>query len=359
MKKIKVLIVDDSALIRALLREIIDGQPDMCAVGAAADPFAARELIKSLEPDVITLDVEMPRMNGLDFLERLMRLRPMPVLMISSLTLAGSEATFRALELGAVDFVAKPALGISEGLVTLADELTEKIRSAASARVSRLAPIVVDEKRNADAVLPRRSTQLASTEKLIFIGASTGGTEAIARVIELLPPDAPGVCITQHMPPLFTKSYAARLDGLCQIHVKEAEDGERILPGHAYLAPGDRHLLVGRRGANYVVELSDGPPVSRHRPSVDVLFRSAANVAGKNAIAAILTGMGDDGAAGMHEMHQAGAYTIAQDEATCVVYGMPKAAVAAGGVDAIVPLSGVAAKIMTSLDAFGKRAIRV
>jgi len=359
MKKIKVLIVDDSALIRALLREIIDGQPDMCAVGAAADPFAARELIKSLDPDVITLDVEMPRMNGLDFLERLMRLRPMPVLMISSLTLAGSEATFRALELGAVDFVAKPALGIKEGLVTLADELTEKIRSAAGARVTRLAPLVVDEKRNADAVLPRRSAQLASTEKLIFIGASTGGTEAIARVIERLPPDAPGVCITQHMPPLFTKSYAARLDGLCQIHVTEAEDGERILPGHAYLAPGDRHLLVGRRGANYVVELSDGPPVSRHRPSVDVLFRSAANVAGKNAIAAILTGMGDDGAAGMREMHQAGAYTIAQDEASCVVYGMPKAAVAAGGVDTIVPLTAVAATIMTGLDAFGKRAIRV
>jgi two-component system, chemotaxis family, protein-glutamate methylesterase/glutaminase len=359
MNTIKVLIVDDSALIRALLREIIDAQPDMRTVGAAADPYVARELIKSLEPDVITLDVEMPRMNGLDFLERLMRLRPMPVLMISSLTAAGSEATFRALELGAVDFVAKPALGISEGLTALADELVEKIRSAAGARVKRLAPLVIDEKRNADAVLPRRSNQLASTEKLIFIGASTGGTEAIARVLELLPPDAPGVCITQHMPPLFTKSYAARLDGLCKIHVTEAEDGERILPGHAYLAPGDRHLLVGRRGANYVVELSDGPPVSRHRPSVDVLFRSAANVAGKNAIAAILTGMGDDGAAGMREMHQAGAYTIAQNEATCVVYGMPKAAVAAGGVDVITPLPAIAATIMTGLDAFGKRAIRV
>ncbi|MGD0475249.1 MAG: chemotaxis response regulator protein-glutamate methylesterase [Candidatus Velthaea sp.] len=359
MAKIKVLIVDDSALIRALLREIIDAQPDMCTVGAAADPYVARDLIKSLEPDVITLDVEMPRMNGLDFLERLMRLRPMPVLMISSLTAAGSEATFRALELGAVDFVAKPALGIQAGLSALADELSDKIRTAAAARVTRLAPLVVDEKRNADAVLPRRSTHLTSTEKLIFIGASTGGTEAIARVIELLPPDAPGVCITQHMPPLFTKSYAARLDGLCKIHVKEAEDGERILPGHAYLAPGDRHLLVARRGANYVVELSDGPPVSRHRPSVDVLFRSAANVAGKNAIAAILTGMGDDGAAGMREMHQAGAYTIAQDEATCVVYGMPKAAVATGGVDTIVPLTAVARTIMTSLDAMGMRAIRV
>jgi len=359
MAKIKVLIVDDSALIRALLREIIDAQPDMCTVGAAADPYVARDLIKSLEPDVITLDVEMPRMNGLDFLERLMRLRPMPVLMISSLTAAGSEATFRALELGAVDFVAKPALGIQAGLSALADELSDKIRTAAAARVTRLAPLVVDEKRNADAVLPRRSTHLTSTEKLIFIGASTGGTEAIARVIELLPPDAPGVCITQHMPPLFTKSYAARLDGLCKIHVKEAEDGERILPGHAYLAPGDRHLLVARRGANYVVELSDGPPVSRHRPSVDVLFRSAANVAGKNAIAAILTGMGDDGAAGMREMHQAGAYTIAQDEASCVVYGMPKAAVATGGVDTIVPLTAVARTIMTSLDAMGMRAIRV
>lgn len=359
MAKIKVLIVDDSALIRALLREIIDAQPDMCAVGAAADPLAARELIKSLNPDVLTLDVEMPRMNGLDFLERLMRLRPMPVLMISSLTAAGSEATLRALELGAVDFVAKPALGISDGLASLAEELTDKIRAAAGARVSRLAPLVVDEKRSADAVLPRRTNQLASTEKLIFIGASTGGTEAIARVVELLPPDAPGVCITQHMPPLFTKSYAARLDGLCQIQVKEAEDGERILPGHAYLAPGDRHLLVVRRGANYVCELSDGPPVARHRPSVDVLFRSAANVAGKNAIAAILTGMGDDGARGMHEMHQAGAYTIAQDERSCVVFGMPKAAIATGGVNAVVPLAAVAAKIMASVDALGKRAIRV
>jgi two-component system chemotaxis response regulator CheB len=359
MPKIKVLIVDDSALIRALLREIIDAQPDMVAVGAAADPYAAREMIKTLEPDVLTLDVEMPRMNGLDFLERLMRLRPMPVLMISSLTLAGSEATFRALELGAVDFVAKPALGLREGLTELAGELTEKIRSAAGARITRLAAPAVDERRTADAVLPRRAGQLTSTEKLILIGASTGGTEAIARVLELLPPDAPGVCITQHMPPLFTKSYAARLDGLCQIHVAEAEDGERILPGHAYLAPGDRHLLVVRRGANYCCALSDGPPVSRHRPSVDVLFRSAANVAGKNAIAAILTGMGDDGAAGMLEMHQAGAYTIAQDEASCVVYGMPKAAVALGGVDTIVPLKAVAATIMAGVEAFGKRAIRV
>jgi two-component system chemotaxis response regulator CheB len=359
MKPIKVLIVDDSALIRKMLSEIIDSQADMQAVGAAPDPLVAREMIRNLNPDVITLDVEMPKMDGLDFLERLMRLRPMPVVMVSTLTERGSEVTLRALELGAVDFVSKPKLDIVNGFKDYTLEITDKIRVAATARIRQRLPLAIAPRFTADAVLPALANRVASTEKLIIIGASTGGTEAIKDVLVQMPPDCPGILIAQHMPEAFTKSFAARLDSLSRISVKEAVHGERVLPGHAYVAPGHSHLLLKRSGANYVTELSQAPLVNRHRPSVDVLFRSAANYAGKNAIGIILTGMGKDGAAGMLEMKQAGAWNVAQDEASCVVFGMPKEAIAGGGVDEILPLNQIPRRVMAHLATFGGRAIRV
>ncbi|HUW49980.1 MAG TPA: chemotaxis response regulator protein-glutamate methylesterase [Sulfuricella sp.] len=355
---IKVLIVDDSALIRSVLKEIIESHKDLKVVGAAPDPLVAREMIKALNPDVITLDVEMPRMDGIGFLEKLMRLRPMPVVMISSLTEKGSDITLRALELGAVDFIAKPKLDISRGLKEYSQEIAEKIRAAAKAHLKK-PTFQVQPSLTADAVLPSLSNRIASTEKLIIVGASTGGTEAIKDFLIKLPPDCPGIAVTQHMPEAFTKSFAQRLDSLCKISVKEAEDGDRILPGHAFIAPGHSHLLIKRSGANYVCELSDGPLVNRHRPSVDVLFRSAANHVGKNAIGVILTGMGKDGAVGMMEMKQAGSYNFAQDEASCVVFGMPKEAIATGGVDEIVPLQDMAARVMAYLMTMGTRAFRV
>lgn len=355
---IKVLIIDDSALIRSVLKEIIDSHPDLKVVGSAPDPLVARELIKQLNPDVLTLDVEMPRMDGLGFLEKLMRLRPMPVVMISSLTERGSDVTLRALELGAVDFISKPKLDIARGLQDYSTEIAEKIRAAARAHIKK-ANLDVQKSLSADAVLPSLANHIASTEKLIIVGASTGGTEAIKDFLIKLPPDCPGIAITQHMPEAFTKSFANRLDSLCKIRVKEAENGDRILPGHAFIAPGHSHLLVKRSGANYVCELSNGPPVNRHRPSVDVLFRSAANCVGKNAIGVILTGMGKDGAAGMLEMKQAGAYNFAQDEMSCVVFGMPKEAIAVGGVDEIVPLQQMSSKVMAYLSTLGQRAFRV
>lgn len=354
-RKIRVLVVDDSALVRSLLTQIINEQPDMEVVGAAPDPLVARELIKQRNPDVLTLDVEMPRMDGLDFLERLMRLRPMPVVMVSTLTERGSEVTLKALELGAIDYVSKPKVGISNGLQEYADEIADKIRAARVARVRRAAPVPAPVL-SADAVLPPLQSRIASTEKVIIVGASTGGTEAIKTFLMQMPPDCPGILIAQHMPEAFTRPFAARLDGLCRIAVAEAVHGERILPGHAYVAPGHSHLLLARSGANYVVELSQAPPVNRHRPSVDVLFRSAANCAGRNAIGVILTGMGKDGAAGMLEMKQAGATTFAQDEASCVVFGMPKEAIALGGVDETLPLGEMAKRV---LQGRGVSAIRV
>lgn len=344
----RVLIVDDSALVRNVLKEVIGAEPDLEVVGVAPDPIVAREMIRQLNPDVITLDIEMPRMDGIDFLERLMRLRPIPVIMVSSLSERGSDVTLRALELGAVDFVSKPKLGIADGLKAYAEEITEKIRAAAGARVPRVNLAAVPA-RSADAVLSFTGNPVGGTEKIIVIGASTGGTEAIKAVLSRMPADAPGILVTQHMPESFTKSFAQRLDGLCRIAVKEAEHGERVLPGHAYVAPGHSHLLVRRSGASYVTELSQGPPVNRHRPSVDVLFRSAANVAGRNAIGVILTGMGKDGAAGMLEMKQAGAPTFAQDEATCVVYGMPREAVAMGAADEVLPVQDIAGRVLARL----------
>ncbi|MDV6319093.1 chemotaxis response regulator protein-glutamate methylesterase [Chromohalobacter sp. HP20-39] len=346
--KIKVLCVDDSALIRDLMSKIIDSQPDMEVVATAPDPLVARDLIKRTNPDVLTLDVEMPRMDGLDFLERLMRLRPMPVLMVSSLTQKGSEITLRALELGAVDFVAKPEMGIREGMLEYTEMIADMIRAAARSR-----PKAVSKQPPAKDKAPLKAP-LLSSEKVIIIGASTGGTEAIRHVLEPLPANSPAILITQHMPGGFTKSFAERLDKLCRISVKEAADGERVLPGHVYIAPGDWHMKLARSGANYVIRLDDAPPVNRHRPSVDVLFHSAAQNAGRNAIGVILTGMGKDGAAGLLEMRQAGAYTIAQDEASCVVFGMPREAVILGGATDTIALSEIPAALMKRAEASGR-----
>jgi two-component system chemotaxis response regulator CheB len=349
MKKIRVLCVDDSALVRGLMTEIINSHPDMEVVAAAPDPLVARELIKQHNPDVLTLDVEMPRMDGLDFLERLMRLRPMPVVMVSSLTERNSEVTLRALELGAVDFVTKPKLGLRDGLVDYSELIADKIRAAAHSRPRQAGP--------ASSGPSKRLVQhFSTTEKLIMIGASTGGTEAIRQVLEPMPANSPAIMITQHMPAGFTRSFVQRLDNLCAMQVHEAEDGQRVLPGHVYLAPGGiAHMKLARSGANYVVKLEQSEPVNRHRPSVDVLFHSAAEVAGKNAIGVILTGMGKDGAQGLLAMKEAGAITFAQDEATCVVFGMPREALHIGAATDAVPLTEISERILASAGSYGHR----
>ncbi len=329
---IKVLVVDDSALIRSLLSEIVRADNELHLVGVAPDAYVARDLIKQHSPDVITLDVEMPRMDGLTFLDKLMKGRPTPVVMISSLTERGSEATLRALELGAIDFVAKPKLGIAEGMQAYAAEIRAKLKVAARARMIR---------RSAVERPVERGQPIVGTEKLIAIGASTGGTEAIKELLLGLPADSPGVVITQHMPAGFTRSFAARLDKLCRISVSEARDGDRILPGTALLAPGGLHMEVARSGANYVARLSEAPPVNGHRPAVDVMFNSAARCAGRNLIAALLTGMGKDGARGLLEIREAGGYTVAQDEASCVVYGMPREAAEIGAAEEVLPLEEI------------------
>ena len=352
MVKTRVVVVDDSALVRSLLTEIINRQPDMQCVGAAADPLVAREMIRELNPDVITLDVEMPRMDGIDFLDKLMRLRPMPVVMVSTLTERGADVTLRALELGAIDFVAKPRIGVADGLRLLAQDLTDKVRIAAKARVRKPAapsPALGTATSAARPPAPVAALGRLSTEKIIFIGASTGGTEATKEVLVALPPDAPAVMITQHMPPGFTRSYAARLDGLCRIRVSEASDGERVLPGHAYLAPGGLHLSVERSGANYIARVRDGEPVNRHKPSVEVLFLSAARVVGPNALGVMLTGMGADGATAMRAMRDAGSWNAAQDEASCVVFGMPKEAIAAGAAHEVLSLAAIAPRLLERL----------
>jgi len=353
MAKTKVVVVDDSALVRSILTEIINRQTDMECIGAAADPLVAREMIRTLNPDVITLDVEMPRMDGLDFLSRLMRLRPMPVVMVSTLTERGAEVTLKALELGAVDFVAKPKIGVADGIRLLAQDITDKIRIAAKAHIRRAPPPPAPGTAPAAPAKPVTMASLgrASTEKIIFIGASTGGTEATKDVLVNLPADSPAVVITQHMPPGFTRSYAARLDGLCKIRVKEAQDGERILPGHGYIAPGGLHLTVERSGANYIARVQDGDPINRHKPSVEALFLSAAKVVGQNAIGIMLTGMGADGARAMKVMKDAGSYNYCQDEASCVVFGMPREAIAAGAADEVLPLNQIAVKVLERLRA--------
>lgn len=348
--KIRVLIVDDSALVRKMLTDMLTADKGIEVVGTANDPLIARDKIKLLNPDVLTLDVEMPRMDGITFLGNLMRLRPMPVVMISSLTEKGADITLQALELGAVDFVAKPKVDLAHTLEDYAIDVVAKVKMAARARVRERAPqagLVVVPKLSADAIIAKKAahTHFLSTDKIIAIGASTGGTEAIKDVIVGLPADTPGIVITQHIPQQFSRPFAERMNRCCAMTVREAEDGEQILNGHVYIAPGGQHLLVRRSGARYLCELSQGPPVNRHRPSVDVLFRSVAQNVGPNALGVILTGMGNDGAAGLLEMQAAGAKTLAQDEATSVVWGMPGEAVKAGGVDEILPLGKISAKI--------------
>jgi two-component system chemotaxis response regulator CheB len=350
---IKVLIVDDSALVRQLLNELLSQAPDIEVVGVAADPYIAREKIKKLNPDVLTLDVEMPRMDGLTFLGNLMRLRPMPVVMISSLTEQGADTTLQALELGAVDFVSKPKLDVSAGLREYAEEIVSKVRAAAGAHVRAKSrplstPAPPPQKHTADAVLSKSTGRrhFRTTDRVIGIGASTGGTEAIKEVLMALPPDMPGIVISQHIPEAFSAAFAKRVDAVSALSVCEASDGQQVVPGHAYIAPGDRHLLVVRDGARYICRLNEGPPVNRHRPSVDVMLRSLAQNAGPNAVGVMLTGMGADGAEGMGEIQGVGAPTIAQDEKTSVVWGMPGEVVKRGYADEVLPLGKIAARLV-------------
>jgi len=355
-KPIKVLVIDDSALVRKVLTQILGSARGIQVVGSAQDPFVAREKIKSLDPDVLTLDVEMPRMDGLTFLRNLMRLRPMPVVMVSSLTQRGADVTLQALELGAVDFVTKPALDVSNTLESYRDELVEKVRTAAQVRV-RAAVASPPPKHSVDEVLPERKIRhYQTTDRLIAIGASTGGTEAVKDVLLGLPPDSPAVVIAQHIPAGFSTAWAERMNRQSRLVVKEAAEGDRLMAGYAYVAPGDSHLLVVRDGARYVCRLNQGEPVNRHRPSVDVLFRSVAQAAGTNACAALLTGMGADGAQGLKELHDLGVHTIAQDEATSIVWGMPGEAVKRGAVSEVLPLTRIAeALLKASKGPVGKR----
>lgn len=375
-RKIRVLVVDDSALVRQLLTELLNADPAIEVVGTAADAYLAREKIKQLDPDVLTLDVEMPRMDGIQFLRNLMRLRPMPVVMCSSLTEQGADVTLDALELGAVDFVTKPKVDLAYTLADYAAELAAKVKAAAGAHVrarsersslpvtatvatepgmtaarpraeSPAGALVVPVRHTADVVLPRKEAprHFRTTDQLIAIGASTGGTEAIREVLCRLPADSPAVVITQHIPKAFSGPFAARMNASCELTVFEARDGQQVVPGHVYIAPGDQHLLVVRDGARFRIRLHDGPPVNRHKPAVDVMFRSVAQNVGPNAIGVMLTGMGRDGAEGMKEMHDAGAPCLVQDERTSVVWGMPGAAWELGAADSQHPLAAIAGKI--------------
>jgi two-component system chemotaxis response regulator CheB len=348
-RRIRVLIVDDSALVRRILTDILTSDPSMEVLGAAGDAYIAREKIKQLNPDVLTLDVEMPRMDGLTFLRNLMRLRPMPVIMVSSLTEHGAEVTLDALAIGAVDYLPKPKIDLAATLSDYKDELIAKVKMAARTRVySRDVPVAGAV--GAAQIKQGPPRQLRTTERIVAIGASTGGTEAIKDVLVKLPHDMPGVVITQHIPKLFSGAFARRMDSVCQMTVCEAEDGQQILRGHAYIAPGDKHLLVVRDGARYMCRLDDGDPVNRHKPSVDVLFRSVAQQVGRNSIGVILTGMGKDGALGLKEMREAGSPTIAQDEATSMVWGMPGEAVAVGAAQDVLPLGEIPNRIMALSD---------
>ncbi len=353
-RKTRVLVIDDSATMRRLLTQILSSDPQIEVIGTAPDPYVARDKIKALNPDVLTLDVEMPRMDGLAFLRNLMRLRPMPVVMCSTLTQAGAGVTLDALSLGAVDFVGKPSVENSEDLRNAALEITTKVKAAARARlrpIGETPPMAVTEKFDASVILPRRAQAIRrqATERLIAVGASTGGTEAIKEFLMGLPDDSPALVITQHIPKAFSGPFARRMNASCGLEVCEAEDGQPILEGHAYIAPGDQHLLVEPDGAGHRCRLSDGPPVNRHRPSVDVLFRSVAQSVGANAVGVMLTGMGRDGAEGMREMREAGAVNFVQDEATSVVWGMPRAAWEAGAAQYMLPLDAIAARVIEAI----------
>ncbi len=357
----RVLVIDDSAVMRKLLVELINSAPDIEAVGSAPDAHSARDLIKTLNPDVLTLDVQMPKMDGIEFLERLMRLRPMPVVMVSSFTEAGSETTLRALELGAVDFIGKPRMDSAQSTEEYAQELQDKIRAAHGARVRRNAPAAPSAPA-AVAHTPPAATPAATTpaaraiarpaqagSRIVFVGASTGGTEALKDFLLGIPADCPPVLIVQHMPESFTASFARRLDTLCPPRVIEAQGGERLESGTVYVAPGHSHLIVKRNATGYVTELLKTPPVNRHRPSVDVLFDSAAEVVGRNALGVILTGMGKDGAQGLLRLRRAGGRTFGQDEASCVVYGMPREAALVGAVEEVVALDAMARRVLSVL----------
>jgi two-component system chemotaxis response regulator CheB len=351
-KKIRVLIIDDSASVRQALTHVLEQDPEIEVMGVASDPFMAAKKMQEELPDVITLDVEMPRMDGITFLRKLMSQRPIPVVMCSSLTEEGSETLMQALEAGAVDIILKPKIGAADHLAESGMRIREAVKGAAIARLGSgrraAVPSGPTAKLTADAVLPPPSgrAMAKTTEMVACVGASTGGTEALRVMLEQLPANSPGIVIVQHMPEKFTAAFAKRLNSLCEVEVKEAVHGDPVLRGHVLIAPGDRHMMLERQGARYHVAVREGPLVSRHRPSVDVLFRSAARSAGSNAMGVIMTGMGDDGARGMNEMHQAGAYTVAQDEATSIVFGMPKEAIAHGGVDRIVPLDQIAREIL-------------
>lgn len=345
-REIRVLIVDDSAVVREVLKNIMSHQPDIRVIGTASDPIFAMEKMKVEWPDVIVLDIEMPRMDGLTFLTQIMAQRPTPVVICSSLVVQGAETTMQAMAAGAVSLITKPTLGVEGFLNDVSNNIIEAVRGAAA---SNLRNIRGSGSAGAPATPPARvasSAMAQTTERIVAIGASTGGTVAIERVLTALPRVSPGIVIVQHMPAGFTKSFAERLDSLSEITVQEAKDGQRLIPGLALIAPGGLHMSLTRSGAQYVVEVRDGPPVNRHRPSVDVLFRSVARCAGKNAMGVIMTGMGDDGARGLKEMRDVGSYTLAQDENTCVVYGMPREAVILGAADNVVPLDRIAEGIM-------------
>lgn len=352
MGKIKVMVIDDSALVRQTLCGILNSDPEIEVVATAGDPIMAAERLRSVVPDVITLDVEMPRMDGLTFLQKLMSQHPIPVVMCSSLAESGSETALKALEYGAVDIITKPKLGTKQFIEESRLRICDAIKGAAAARLAPLKAMrtmkEVAPKYTADVIMEKPTTKamIQTTEKVVMVGASTGGTEALKVFLEMLPENAPGIVIVQHMPENFTAAFAKRLDSTCRVSVKEAQDNDTVVRGRALIAPGNHHALLKRSGARYYVEIKDGPLVSRHRPSVDVLFRSAARYAGRNAVGVIMTGMGDDGARGMKEMFDAGASTIAQDEATCVVYGMPHEAVKQGGVNRVLPLQHIAAEVL-------------
>lgn len=354
--KIKILIIDDSAVVRATLSDIFKSDPDLEVIGCVADPFLAAEKIAKQVPDVITLDIEMPKMDGLTFLKKLMSQYPIPVIVLSTLTAKGSDTALKALELGALEVLEKPKISTKANLEDSTKRYCEIIKNVAGAKVKKISTLNISPKLTADAVIKKvgNTNLTTTTDKIIAVGASTGGTEALKEFLLEIPVDSPGIIIVQHMPELFTKQFAQRLDSLCKIVVKEAENGENILHGHAYIAPGNKHMMLKRSGARYYIEIKDGPLVSRHKPSVDVLFRSVATYAGQNAIGVILTGMGDDGARGMLEMKNAGAYNIAQDEHSCVVFGMPKEAIKHGGVDLIAPLNKIPKLIQENLNKLNK-----
>jgi len=352
-RKIQVLVVDDSATVRQTLTQILNSDPDIEVSGVAGDPYAAAARIRQMRPDVITLDVEMPRMDGLTFLDKLMSQHPIPTVICSTLTAAGSDTALQALERGAVDIITKPTLGTKEFLEESRVRICDIVKSAARAKLPKLhinRPVMhVAPKLTADAILERapvNGAMIQTTEKVVVVGASTGGTEALKDFLEAMPGDCPGIVIVQHMPENFTARFAERLNQTCRVTVREAANGDSVIRGQALIAPGNRHLLLKRSGARYYVEVNDGPLVSRHRPSVDVLFRSAARYAGRNTVGVIMTGMGDDGAKGMLEMKQAGATNLAQNEESCVVFGMPAEAIKLGAADRVLPLSGLAGEVL-------------